>query len=315
MHSVPELLMPSTDNEPALWYPIQQKQLKAFEVFSSLGGDYMSDPQHIMVGRWGGQYMVGRSTQVVYMNVTSVGENGQLSGNGADIDGRFKITGKICGDQVSFVKEYLQPWEGEITKWACKATLNGDMDRMTGVWKALKDFDQLTPTASSDNLTQNEPADKIASGVSNNCTARPVTNGSPATTSTNPELGNTGHKTGDSLDASMDGPIISLVAAETGQDIVNASSGTGSDTSNEIDIESVTGTASIAAGGFEVLRRPVEWFLCRPPAEEFERNRVASLWKFAMNAVRRQVRSRSPRWVYAQRKALKKFEDRLDVVL
>jgi hypothetical protein len=302
MHSVPELSMSSTDDEPGLWYPVQQEQLNTFEYSSSSGGDSTSRPQHSMVGHWGGKYMVGSGSRVIYLDITSVEDDGQLSGAGADIYGRFKIDGKIDGDQAAFVKEYLQPWKGEITKWACEATLNGDTDRMEGVWRAVEDHDRLPPTESSADPTQDKSYDKMDTSAYNNGLAEPVTT-DYLEAATTPHLDNSGHETGDLPDTSVDRPVISLDVAGTKQDVPNASTETGDDTSDpadDTDTKSVAETEIISGGTFELLRRPVEWFLCRPSAQEFERNRLESLWKFALIAVSRRVQTRSPHWAYMQ---------------
>ena len=52
------------------------------------------------------------------------------------------------------------------------------------------------------------------------------------------------------------------------------------------------------AGTFQLLKRPLEYFQCRPSVEEFEVNRTRALWKFALNAVLNGVRSRSLSWQF-----------------
>ena len=62
------------------------------------------------------------------------------------------------------------------------------------------------------------------------------------------------------------------------------------------------GNNSWVSGEFELWRKPIEFFLCRPSQDAFESNRMHTLWKFAISSVRYRVRKKLFSWAQVERR-------------
>lgn len=73
-------------------------------------------------------------------------------------------------------------------------------------------------------------------------------------------------------------------------------------------------TAGFIHGTFFLKRRPVEYLLSCPTDEEFTKNRARALWKLALNASLRAVRSKSLKWglLSARRKQRQRYIELLN---
>jgi hypothetical protein len=302
MHSVLDITEIPVSDEPGLWYPVQQETLEIFEFTPIPADDSETSLRHTLVSHWGGEYTFDttRGIRLVYLNITSVDSDGTILGAGTDVYGRFKILGKVDGDQVNFVKEYLLLFQGEITKWACEASLSEELDCMKGVWRAVDDQDPAPSTSlSADPTLEESNTIAVTSGLDIEV-PNPSNNGQPEDDGTSQTFNDTANGTGDQRnDIPACGPADGLVAAAIDDGRSSASVDDDRESVDD-DAVSVAETESIVGGAFKLMRRPVEWFLCQPPVDESDKKSPKSLWKFAIAATRHQVQSRSPHWSYIQ---------------
>ena len=216
-----------------------------------------------LVGAWSGNYQWQRSKHsscLVSLSITEQKADGAFEGAGIDRLGAFILTGTITSNKVNFTKSYTASY---LTRRYI-GVLNTEMTEIDGRWGPSDMEDDVAPfSAVEGNGPCSHPV-KVVDG--NGPEDQELSKHAPLC----------------DIEITIDRPN----GMENGKEVVDDKDGVSE--AGSIPSSTRTGALEVLVprGPFSLVRRPVDYFLCRPSDAEFQESRPKALWKMVRNAAR-----------------------------
>ena len=229
-----------------------------------------------LVGAWSGTFNYRNSRHSdgsVGFSIIQHTPDGRFQCSGIDVWGHFTLTGRVKGERITFLKEYVELLHGNKSSWRYIGVLNDDRDEMSGEWGyPSPDDDEEALLADGDSSSlqtelgehgeveetgNGENTDRNSADIALTINIEP-----PTPKEENPKVEKDG-----AWEVGSAAPSVISDATDTWQQ-----------------------------GTFVMYRRPADYLLCRPPEEELQENKPRALWKLVRNVTRRWYQQRHLTW-------------------
>ena len=239
-----------------------------------------------LLGTWSGEWSgvhANRSSAsdgLLTVNITVHTPQGEFSGEGVGAFGKFTIQGQIKGREITITKKYPASQGDFESTWTCSGTLNEEGDGINGDVTQDSGGDHNDGEADEDE-DEDEGADEGEDEYEDEDEA---------------EVEAEIEVDEDEAEAEDDAEAEAEAEAQT-----EAEEGEGGGEDEDEESGAAAGDAddpadSKTGGSFTLSRRPVEYFMCRPPAKEYQENRTQALWKLVRNVSRYWAQRRHLTW-------------------
>ena len=223
------------------------------------------------------------SDGLLTVNITTHTQ-GDFSGEGVDALGRFTVQGQIKDREVTIFKKYSASQGGFESTWTYSGTLNEDGDEISG---------SITQE-SGDGNGEDESEDEDE-GEDEGEEEQEEEEEEEEEEGGEEEGEGEGEGGGEGEGEEGDGE------EGEGEDDKEEEEEKGDEETAEINASAADATEATPiadsteqenTGSFVLSRKPVEYFMCRPPTQEYEENRAQALWKLVRNIARYWTRQR-----------------------
>jgi hypothetical protein len=230
-----------------------------------------------IVGAWSGTYDYRRAEQtdgLVSLSITETKEDGSFEGLGVDGIGAFTVAGTIVGSKANFTKTYT----ATALTWRYIGTLDTEMTEMHGRWGPPEMEDEevapvpVVEDSAALSREQNGSINRDTFDEKSPEQAPPC-----------------------DIEITVEGPN-GTPGEEQGDEQVENADGVSEAGSAVSTVRTDAAEVLVQGGTFTLVRRPVDYFLYRPPDADFQESRPKALWKMVRNAARQWYRSRHLIW-------------------
>jgi len=230
-----------------------------------------------LIGAWSGAYRYGESTAsdgTVGFSITQHTPDGRFQCSGVDVWGHFTVKGRVNGERITFLKEYVERQGGYKVSWRYIGKLNEDWDEMSGGWgpPAPDDDDESLVAESESSNEPTEPGEHEEM-----------------------EGKESEENTGDATSADV-APAINIEPPTPKEDEGDVTKDGASDVGSTRTSAISDATDTWQLGTFVMYRRPADYLLYRPSEEEFLENKSRALWKLVRNVAKYWFRQRHITW-------------------
>ena len=207
------------------------------------------------------------SNGLLTVNITTHTPQGEFSGEGLDAFGKFTVQGQIKDREVTILKKYSDSQGGFESTWRYSGTLNEDGDEVNGniTQESGGQNDEDSDSDSAEDEDEDEEDEEEDEEEEE-------------------EEEEDGEEEGEDGENENEGE---------GEEKEENSAPVADAAPNHIPDDSAE---QKNGGSFTLSRKPVEYYMCRPLAKEYQENQAQALWKLLRNILTYRAQRRHLWW-------------------